>query len=155
MAQNSKRNGIRGRDSPNFWPSQNFRTKKSGPSQNFDTWLIFRAKIKEKLNGSNFGPSQNRMHMPSRDNISFDDFLGHLGDPPVASLRANKPRNSINRSWRLGFDRLSYSRQIQGCPDLYLKVNRLSNPFFYYSRRSIGIDRKSISKYHFVSTCSQ
>ena len=44
---------------------------------------------------------------------------------------------------------------IQGCPDLYLEVNRLSNPFFYYSRRSIGIDRKSISKYHFVSTCSQ
>ena len=83
MAQNSKRNGIRGRGSPNFGPSQNFRTKKSGPSQNFDTWLIFRAKIKEKLNGSNFGPSQNRMHMPSRDNISFDDFLGHLGDPPV------------------------------------------------------------------------
>ena len=28
-------------------------------------------------------PSQNLMHMPSRDNISFDDFLGHLGEPPV------------------------------------------------------------------------
>ena len=33
--------------------------------------------------GSNFGPSQNRMHKASRDNISFDDFLGHLRDPPV------------------------------------------------------------------------
>ena len=32
-----------------------------------------------------------RMHMPSRDNISFDDFLGHLGDPPV----------SVNRTHRL------------------------------------------------------
>ena len=27
--------------------------------------------------------------------------------------------------------------------------------FFYNSRRSIGIDRESIPKYHFVSTCSQ
>ena len=25
--------------------------------------------------------SQNRMQMPSRVNISFDDFLGHLRDP--------------------------------------------------------------------------
>ena len=83
MAQNSDYLCLEYHFSSNFGPSQNFRTKKSGPSQNFDTWLIFRAKIKEKLNGSNFGPSQNRMHMPSRDNISFDDFLGHLGDPPV------------------------------------------------------------------------
>ena len=45
--------------------------------------------------------------------------------------------------------------QIQGCPDLYLKVNRLSNPFFCYSSRSIGISRKWVSKYHFVCTCSQ
>ena len=44
---------------------------------------------------------------------------------------------------------------IQVRPDLYLEVNRLSNPFFYHSRWSIGIDRKWISKYHFVSTCSQ
>ena len=50
--------------------------------ENFNTWLIFRAKIKKKLNGSNFGLFQNRMHMPSCDNISFVDFLGHLGDPP-------------------------------------------------------------------------
>ena len=27
--------------------------------------------------------SQNLMHMPSRDNISFDDFLSHLKDPRV------------------------------------------------------------------------
>ena len=28
-------------------------------------------------------PSQNLMHMPSRDKTSFDDFLSHLKDPPV------------------------------------------------------------------------
>ena len=107
MAQNSKRNGIRGRDSPNFGPSQNFRTKKSGPSQNFDTWLIFRAKIKEKLNGSNFGPSQNRMHMPSRDNISFDDFLGHLGEPPVLFWKLLKWSDHYPKIWENWY-RLSF-----------------------------------------------
>ena len=50
--------------------------------------MIFRAEIKEKLNGSNFGPSQDFMHMPSRVNISFDDFLGHLRVPPVCIVDA-------------------------------------------------------------------
>lgn len=40
---------------------------------------------------------------------------------------------------------------LQGCPDLYLEQNRLSNAFFYHSRRSIGIDRKSIPENHFCS----
>ena len=36
------------------------------------------------MNGSNFAPSQDLMHIPSRDNI-FDDFLGHLRDPRLSS----------------------------------------------------------------------
>ena len=81
--QNSQRNWIRGKNDSNFEPSQNFRTKKSEPSQNFDTWSIFRAEIEEKLNSSNFEPSQNHMHMLSCDMTSFDVFLSHLKIPPV------------------------------------------------------------------------
>ena len=47
MTKNSKSNAIRGKDCPNFGPSQDF------------------------------------MHMPSSIIISFDDFLGHLREPPV------------------------------------------------------------------------
>ena len=60
-----------------------FELKKCEPSQGFDTWWIFRAEIKEKLNSSNFEPSQSYMHMPSRVKTSFDDFLSHLKVPPV------------------------------------------------------------------------
>ena len=42
--------------------------------------------IKEKMNSSNFGRSQDFMHMPPRVNISFDYFLGHLRVPLVKSL---------------------------------------------------------------------
>ena len=49
----------------------------------FCMWLIFQAEIKEKLNCSNFEPSQDFMHMPSRAKIFFDDFLGHLRVPSV------------------------------------------------------------------------
>ena len=47
--------------------------------------------IKEELNGSNFGTSQDHMHMPSCDTTSFDDFLGHLKDPSVCSNRDFSP----------------------------------------------------------------
>ena len=36
-----------------------------------------------KMNGLNFEPSQNQMHMLSRVISSFDDFLSHLTIPPV------------------------------------------------------------------------
>ena len=35
--------------------------------QDFETWLLFRAEIKEQMNGSNLGSSQDFMHLPSRD----------------------------------------------------------------------------------------
>ena len=44
---------------------------------------------------------------------------------------------------------------VQVFPDLNLEPDRLLNPFFYYSWPSIGINRKSISKYQFSTTCSQ
>ena len=66
MAQNSKRNWIRGKNGSNFEPSQGSRAEKSEPTQSYDTCWIFRARIKEKLNNSNFEPSQRDMHMPSR-----------------------------------------------------------------------------------------
>ena len=50
---------------------------------------------------------------------------------------------------------MHFIKNVQLHPDLYLELNRLSNPFFYDSRRSIEIDRMSIPKYHFNSTCSQ
>ena len=37
-------------------------------------------------------PSQNLMHMPSRDNTSFDDFLSHLKDPPYCIGHTNMRR---------------------------------------------------------------
>ena len=50
--------------SSNFEPSQNFSAKKWAISE---FWSIFRAEINEYLNGLNFWPSQNQMHMSSRD----------------------------------------------------------------------------------------
>ena len=47
--------------------------------------------IKEELNGTNFGPSQDHMHMPPCDTTSFGDFLGHLKDPSVCSIRDFSP----------------------------------------------------------------
>ena len=52
-----------------FHFSSNFR-----PSQDFDMLVIFRVEIKEKLNCSNFWPSQEFMHMPSLVSICFNDF---------------------------------------------------------------------------------
>ena len=46
--------------------------------------------------------------------------------------------------------KLFWTVPLQVRPDLYLERNRLSNPYLYYSRRSIGTNRKSISKYHLV-----
>ena len=57
------------------------------------TRLIFRAEIKEKLNGSSFGPSQDFMHMLSRVNISYDDFLGHLRVAPAVWSSKFGPSN--------------------------------------------------------------
>ena len=67
MAQNSN----------HFYFEFNFSSN-FGPSQGFDTWFIFRAEIQEKLNGSNFWPSQSQMHMPTCDMTSFNVFLSHL-----------------------------------------------------------------------------
>ena len=44
-----------------------------------------------KLNGSNFEPSQNHMHIPSCDMTSFDVFLSHLKIPPVHIQRYPTP----------------------------------------------------------------
>ena len=87
MAQNSDYVCLEFHFSSNSGPSRSFRTKKSGPSQNFDTWFVFRAEIKKKVNGSNLRPSQIYMHMYSRANISFNYFLGHLRDPPYLYRR--------------------------------------------------------------------
>ena len=61
---------------------------------NFDTLSIFRAEIKEKLDCSNFEPSQNHMHMPSCDMTSFDVFLSHLKIPPVVGAWFVKDLNA-------------------------------------------------------------
>ena len=38
------------------------------------------------MNGSNFEPSQNQMHMLARDIVSIDDFLSHLTILPYIDL---------------------------------------------------------------------
>ena len=38
---------------------------------------------RREMNGSNFEPSQNQMHMLARVIVPFDDFLRHLTIPPV------------------------------------------------------------------------
>ena len=83
LAQNLKRNWIRGKSNSNFERSQDFRDKKSELTRDFDTWSIFRAVMKEKLNGSNFELSQDPMHIPTCDLGSFDGFLSYLRVPPV------------------------------------------------------------------------
>ena len=46
-------------------------------------WVILEfCHVIEVLSQFESEPSQNVMHMPSRDNISFDDFLSHLKIPP-------------------------------------------------------------------------
>ena len=42
--------------------------------------------MKQKLNGSNFEPSQNHMHIPTCDIGSFDDFLSYLRVRPVIRI---------------------------------------------------------------------
>ena len=59
-----------------------FELKKSEPTQNLDTWSRFRRENIEKLNGSNFEPSQSYACTESRVIVSFDDFLSHLRYPP-------------------------------------------------------------------------
>ena len=66
----------------NFEPSQGFRSKKSEPTQGLGTWSRFRRENKEKLNASNFEPSQSYACTESRVIVSFDDFLSHLRYPP-------------------------------------------------------------------------
>ena len=83
MAQNSKRNWIRGKNESNFEPLQYFRAKKSEPLRPKDMWSGFRGKNKRNMNCSNFEPLQNQMQMLARDIVSIDDFLSHLNIPPV------------------------------------------------------------------------
>ena len=47
------------------------------------TWSIFRGENKVKMNGSNFEPSKNDMHMLARVIVPFDDFFSHYNVPPV------------------------------------------------------------------------
>ena len=83
--------------SSNFEVSQSFRAKKSDPSQRFDMGRTFRAEIKEKLNRSNFEPSQSYLHMLSRVNTSFDDFLSH--DPILKTLTiCSKNMDELSKS---------------------------------------------------------
>ena len=42
------------------------------------------------MNGSNFEPSQNQMHMLARVIVPFDDFLRHLTIPPVLKTFESK-----------------------------------------------------------------
>jgi len=51
---------------------------KSEPLWKKNTWSVFRGENKGKMNGSNFEPSQNHMHMLACVMVSFDDFLSHL-----------------------------------------------------------------------------
>ena len=62
-----------------------FEPKKSELFREFDTWSVFRAEIKEKLNGSNFELSQDPHAYAIMWQISFDDFLSSLRVPPVHS----------------------------------------------------------------------
>ena len=66
--------------------SQDFRLWKVSLLGILDTWSIFRAKTKAILNGSNFEPSQDQMHIPTCDHGSFDDFLSYLGVRHVYTL---------------------------------------------------------------------
>ena len=86
VAQNSKRNWIRGKNELNFEPLQYFRAKKSEPLRPKDTWSGFRGRNQRKMNCSNFEPLQNQMQMLARDIVSIDDFLSHLTIPPVPYL---------------------------------------------------------------------
>ena len=65
-----------------LWAISGFSSQKSELSRDFDTWSIFRAEIKEKLNGSNFELSQDPMQIPTCDLGSFDGFLSYLKVPP-------------------------------------------------------------------------
>ena len=75
-SSNSERNSIRDIDSFEFWAISEFEVWKCDPSRSFDTWS-------QILGNLEVEPSQNLMHMPPRDNTSFDDFLSHLKDPRV------------------------------------------------------------------------
>ena len=84
MAQNSDHLCLEIHFSSNSGPSQDFRTKKSGPSQDFDTWLIFRAEINEKLNGSNFGISCICLHVSRSPSMTFWAISGY---PPYFAMK--------------------------------------------------------------------
>ena len=49
------------------------------------------------MNGSNFEPSQNQMHMLARAIVSVDDFLSHLIIPPVSSKKIQKYNHTYIR----------------------------------------------------------
>ena len=83
MAQNSNHFCLELNFSSNFEPSQFFRAKKVSHFGQKTRDQYFEQEIREKMNGSNFEPSQNQMHMLARDFVSIDDFLSHLTIPPV------------------------------------------------------------------------
>ena len=65
----------------------------------FDTWLIFRAEISKKLNGSNFGPSQDFIHMPSRGSICFDNF-GLCQEPSCLIFHISLRQNPMGTRYK-------------------------------------------------------
>ena len=48
--------------------------------------IRFRSEIREKLKVFDFGPFQEKMHMPSREKYILHVFLGHFKEPPVNEL---------------------------------------------------------------------
>ena len=93
------KNWIRYENESNFEHSQNLRTKRNKRFQNFDTWSIFRAEIKQKPNGSNFELSQNHMQIESCDKsplilkVRWWRMLGtkYVGDTEQVRRSLNHP----------------------------------------------------------------
>ena len=81
---------------------------KSEPTRGFDTWSVFRAEIKEKLNCSNFEPSQDPMHIPKCDIDSIDGFLTISGYPPprIGDFCEDLKRRFLSKIGILGYIQL-------------------------------------------------
>jgi len=71
------------------------------PSQNLDTGLIFRAEIKENLNGSTFESSQNHMHITSCDKSSLMSFWAnsYFAYMEIFRFQMLQNRNLLNSNW--------------------------------------------------------
>ena len=77
MAQNSKRNWIRGKNDSNFEPLQHFRAKKSEPLRQKDTWYIFRTCVIDVFRWL-FEPSHHTPRMKNSLIVTFHFSLFYL-----------------------------------------------------------------------------